>query len=99
MGGNQREGVVVLVLVRQGIAVFPVKVHEDGLDNDSPVRVVEGLQHIAAASHSNQFFPLDKIYPLVLKQVLHGTAVVPNSLVIDVFIVNIGGSGGPGGEF
>jgi len=67
VGGDQGQRVVVFVLGGEGIAVLPVDVHEDGLNDHAPVGVVEGFVDVAAASHPQHFLPLLEIQPLVLE--------------------------------
>lgn len=93
--GHEGQSMVIFVLLRHRIAILPVYIHEDRLNYNSSMSMIENLFNILRPSYFYDFFPFPEIVPFVLELILQFAWVIPDGLVIDIFIVDIGGSWAP----
>ena len=61
--------------------------------------VIEGFFNVFASSHLDHLLSLPEIPPLVFEFVLEPAGLVADGLVVDVFVVDVGGGASPGRHF
>jgi hypothetical protein len=86
---------VVTVLIGQGISIFPVNIHEDWFKNNSSMGMIVSFDNILPASNLNDLFPFSEVMPFVLKQILQSLSVESDSLIVDIFVVDVSRSWSP----
>lgn len=70
MCSHESKGMIILVLLREWIAILPVYVHEDRFNDNSSMGMIENLLNILGSSDSDNLFSLSEIVPFVLEFVL-----------------------------
>ena len=81
---------IISVLFRKGKTVFPVKIHENTLDDNSSVSVIERLLDGLSSSDFQNLFSLSEILPFIFEQVLKLSRLVSYRLVVYIFVVDVG---------
>lgn len=83
---------IIFVLFGERVAIFPVVFEENRLDNYSSMSVVIGFMDVLLSSDFYHLFTFSEIMPLVFKFVLELSLVMADSLIINIFVVDVSSS-------
>ena len=72
-----------------------MKIHEDSLNHNSSMSMVEYFFNIISTSNLKNLFSLPEIMPLVLIEILYLSRIIPDGLVVNIFIIYIRCSAAP----
>jgi len=98
MQWSQSYSMIILVFLRQRVTIFPMNIHKNRLNDNSSMSMIKCFLNISTSSNFNEFLSYLKIFPLILKKVLKFSFEHSNSLIINIFIINIWSCWTPGSK-
>jgi len=89
VSGHESECMIVFIFLRQRISIFPMNFHENRLNHNTSMSVIENLLNILSSSNFNQLFSFNKIMPCIIEHILHFSRFISNCFIIHIFVINI----------